>query len=239
MTSGSQAERIADTARHLQETHDDPEATWQTAVEVMQESVDGCDGVGLSMVHRRREVTTVAATCDLAREADRLQYELGEGPCLDAVWERHIVRSRDLAADRRWPTWGPRVADATEARSIVCYQLFTNEDRIGALNLYSRSLDAFDDRTVEEGYAIAAHVSIAVAASQEVDALTQGLASRTVIGQATGMLMERYDLDPARAFSVLSRMSQEGNIKLRTLAEQIVEHRRDGLGEARPQQPLR
>ncbi|MCF6376663.1 GAF and ANTAR domain-containing protein [Nocardioides KLBMP 9356] len=230
MASGSLSERMAWTGRRLQETHDDPRATFQTAVEVTHSSIEECDAVGMSFVSRKHTVTTVAATDELAVVADQLQYDLREGPRLDAVWEKHIVRSRDLSADPRWPTWGPRVSEQTSARSVVSYQLFTNADHLGALNLYSKEVDAFDDTTMEEGYAIAAHISIAVSSALEIDALAQGLASRTVIGQATGILMERYDLDSSRAFSVLARLSSQGNIKIRTLAEQIVDNRHDGVG---------
>ena len=219
------SERMARTARHLQDSHDDVQATFRSAVDVTQSHVDGCDAVGLTFVTGKRQVKTVAATDGLALTADELQYALGEGPCLDAVWEHHVVRSADLEQDQRWPSWGPRVVQDTRARSIMSFQLFTNQDLLGALNLYSKARGAFDDSAFAEGLAIASHVSIAVAASQQIDTLTQGIASRTVIGQATGILMERYDLDAARAFTVMTRMSNQGNIKLRNLAQQIVDHR--------------
>lgn len=225
MDADSLSERMAETARHLQDSHDDVQATFQSAVDVAQSHVDGCDAVGLTFVTRKRHVQTVAATDAMALTADELQYTLGEGPCLDAVWEQHVVRSPDLAHDQRWPSWGPRVVQDTSARSIMSFQLFTNQDLLGALNLYSTSRDTFSDLAFAEGLAIAAHVSIAVAASQQIDNLTRGIASRTVIGQATGILMERYDLDAARAFTVMTRMSSQANIKLRDLAQQIVDNR--------------
>lgn len=224
----SLSERMARTARDLQDDHDDAQATFQSAVEAALRSVEGCDAAGLSFVARKRPLETVAATDDMARVADHLQYELGEGPCLDAVWHQQVVLSRSLEHDERWPAWGPRVVEETSAQSIMSFRLFTNRERLGALNLYSRTPDAFDDSALDEGFAVAAHISIAVSASQEVDHLAQGLTSRTVIGQATGILMERYDLDSVRAFSVLTRMSSQGNVKLRKLSEEIVEHRSAG-----------
>lgn len=217
--------RIAETARRLQETDEDVEATLQSAVEVTHTAIEGCDAVGLSMVRKKQLVETVAATDDMVRLADQLQYELLEGPCLDVLWEHVVVRSGDLDHDERWPSWGPQVVKETEARSIMSFRLFTHADRLGVLNLYSRTRDAFDDLALAEGMSIAAQISIAVSASQKMDVLSQGLVSRTVIGQATGIMMERYDLDPVKAFSVLTRMSNDGNIKLRVLAAQIVADR--------------
>lgn len=231
MEKSSLSRRMANTARLLQDSQDDPHATFQSAVEVAKTAVNGCDAVGLTFVRRGHKVETVAYTDEMALTADHLQYEHEEGPCLDATWEHHVVRSRDLQHDERWPTWGPRVAHQTSAQSILSFQLFTKANHLGALNLYGKALDAFDDLAVEEGFAIAAHVSIAVAAALQVDTLSQGLASRTVIGQATGILMERYDMDAARAFGVLTRMSSQGNVKLRDLAADVVAHRGQGLGE--------
>ena len=225
MDADSLSERMAETARHLQDSHDDMQETFQSAVDVAQSHVDGCDAVGLTFVTRKQHVKTVAVTDGMALTADELQYTLGEGPCLDAVWEQQAVRSPNLEHDQRWPSWGPRVVRETSAQSIMSFQLFTHQDLLGALNLYSTSRDAFDDPAFVEGLVIAAHVSIAVAAAQQVDNLTQGIASRTVIGQATGILMERYDLDAARAFTVMTRMSSQANIKLRNLAQQIVDNR--------------
>ncbi|RYC14864.1 GAF and ANTAR domain-containing protein [Nocardioides zhouii] len=219
------SERIGEAARHLQESHEDIEATLQSAVEVTLASIEGCDAVGLSMVLKRRQIETVAATDTMVRIADQLQYELEEGPCLGVLWERAVMRSGDLEHDERWPSWGPRVVKETEARSIMSFALFTNADHLVALNLYSRSADAFDDLALAEGMSIAAQISIAVSAAQKWDVMSQGLVSRTVIGQATGILMERYDLDPVKAFSVMTRMSNDGNIKLRILAAQIVANR--------------
>lgn len=221
----SLSERMAEAARQLQDHHDDPEGTFRMALDVALINVDHCDGAGLSFVRSRRLVETVAATDPMVVEAERLQHELGEGPCLDAIWEERAVYSPDLRTDQRWPQWGAQVSERTAARSVLSLQLFTHKDTLGALTLYSRTPQAFDAGALEEGMAIAAHVAVAVASSQEVRQLTIGLDTRTVIGQATGLVMERFDLDPARAFSVLARLSSQHNVKLRTLATDIVANR--------------
>ncbi len=221
----SLSERMAAAARELQEV-DDLAHTYQGAVALAVTNIEGCDSAGLSIVRRRRVVETLAATDDMAEAGDRLQYETGEGPCLSAIWEQMTVYCRNLATDQRWPTWGPLVAQQTGARSVLAFQLFTFEDTLGALNLYSRQPDGFDETDREEGLALAAHVAIAVTAAQQIDDLTHALDSRTVIGQATGLLMERYDLTSVVAFAVLTRVSGTQEIKVRDLAEQLVRTRR-------------
>jgi hypothetical protein len=138
---------------------------------------------------------------------DRLQYETGEGPCLDAIWTEETVYNPSLGYDRRWPRWGPRVVGETGAHSVLAFRLFTDRHTVGALNLCSRVHDAFDDTDRREGHALAAHIAIAVASVQQIDSLTDVLDPRSVIGQATGILMERYQLDQPRAFAVLARVS--------------------------------
>src|SRR3977135_3548191 len=102
------------------------------------DTVPGADYAGVSLVQRPRTITTPAATDDLVRDADAVQWSLGEGPCVDAVWERRAVRAGDLCADSRWPLFGPRAA-ALGVRSMLAFRLFTEEDNWGTLNLYSRT----------------------------------------------------------------------------------------------------
>lgn len=221
----SLSERMAAAARELQDVGDLAN-TYLNAVALALTNIDGCDAAGLSIVRRRREVETLAATDDLARVGDRLQYETGEGPCLSAIWEQTTIYSRDLGSDHRWPTWGRLVSQQTGARSVLAFQLFTHEDTLGALNLYARRVDGFDETDREEGLALAAHIAIAVTAAQQIDDLGHALDSRTVIGQATGLLMERYDLSSAVAFAVLTRVSGAQQIKVRDLADELVRTRR-------------
>ncbi|MDN4175629.1 GAF and ANTAR domain-containing protein [Nocardioides sp. SOB77] len=220
------SERMSAAARDLQEHHADPAATFQRAVELVLANIDGCECAGISFVHARKEIDTVASTGQLAVDGDRLQYETGEGPCLDSIWEEQTTYSPDLGRDDRWPAWGPRVVEETKAQSVLSFQLFTHEDTLGALNLYATQRDAFDSEARDEGLAIAAHIAIAVSAAREVRDLSRAMDSRTVIGQATGILMERFDLDGGRAFSVLSRLSSHANVKVRDIAAEIVETRR-------------
>lgn len=215
------SERMAAAARELQEVEDLSD-TYASAVALAVANTDGADAAGLSIIRRRTEVETLAATHDMARAADQLQYETKQGPCLSAIWEHTTIYCPDLATDSRWPVWGPRVAAETDALSVLAFQLFTHEDTLGALNLYSRRRDGFDERDREDGLALAAHIAIAVTSAQRLDDLGHALGSRTVIGQATGVLMERYGLNPVVAFAVLTRVSSQDEVKVRDLAARLV-----------------
>ena len=220
--SGALPERMAAVARELHALQSDPNATLGLAVEAACSGVPGCDGAAVSLVRPGRTVETMVATSDLAATCEALQHELGEGPCLDSVWTEPAVHSADLALDLRWPTWGPRVAEDPGVRSILVLRLFTHGGTLGVLNLYSCQPDTFGAEAHEEGSALAAHLAVAVASAQEVAHLRIGMDSRTVVGQATGVLMERYGLDAVAAFAVLTRLSSTENVKLRTIAAEVV-----------------
>jgi transcriptional regulator with GAF, ATPase, and Fis domain len=185
----------------------------------------GCDAAGVTLVRRKGRLETPVSTDDLVARGDALQYELGEGPCMDAVWEKPLVISRDLAHEDRWPTWGPRVVEELGARSMMCIQLFTDHETVGALNMYSKRADGFDDDDRFEGQALAAHVAVALVAAHRIEHLELALDTRTVIGQAEGILMERFDLSPDRAFEVLKRVSSHSNEKLHLVAQELVRTR--------------
>jgi GAF domain-containing protein len=201
--------------------------TLQKSVHLSVEMIAGCDGAGVSLVRRGRTLDTPAYTDEDVLGSDQLQYELGEGPCLDAVWEEEAVDSPDLAHDDRWPTWAATVVERYGIRSMLCIQLFTTADTLGAMNLYSRTLNGFeadDDR--HEALALGAHVSVALRAALEIEHLNAALDRRTVIGQAEGILMERYGLKAERAFELLRRVSSHSNTKLHDVAAELVRTRR-------------
>jgi GAF domain-containing protein len=139
---------------------------------------------------------------------------------------QETVYSPDLASDERWPVWGPKVAGETGVRSIISYRLFTTNNTLGAMNLYSRSVAAFDSEDSYNGLALAAHVAVALAAARNADNLERAVTTRTVIGQAEGILMERFNISADQAFAVLRRVSQDRNLKLNKVAEEVVTTRK-------------
>jgi GAF domain-containing protein len=212
---------MAAAARELQDQHD-PASTIKVAVALLVQNVEGCEAAGVSLVRSKGTIDAPAASDDVVEIGDRLQAELGEGPCLGAIWEEDMVYVTDLETDPRWPRWGPRLHQATGVRSLLSLRLFTVQNTLGALNLYSSKPDGFGEQDKAEASALAAHIAIAVAAAQRIEQLETALDSRTVVAQACGLLMERYDIDAVRAFALLGRLSSTSNVKLRDLAARLV-----------------
>ena len=183
------------------------------------------DAVGMMLRHRGK-VEPIVSSDPIVARADNLQVELGEGPCLDVVLtdpDQYLIN--DTRNDQCWPRWSSRIAEWGWA-STVSLKLHTNHDVLGSLNLYSHHTDAFSDDDIDIAHLYARHASIVLAAQLEVTNLRDAIAARTVIGQAQGLLMERFDIDADHAFAVLARYSQTGNQKLRKVAEHLVTHRR-------------
>jgi transcriptional regulator with GAF, ATPase, and Fis domain len=196
--------------------------TLQRSVRLAAEMVPGCDEACVSLAHRSRRIDTPAATHDDARRGDKLQYELQEGPCLDAIWTQETVRSDDLLSEGRWPRWAPVAAQELGIRAMLCFQLFTSRDSLGALNLYARQPNAFDHTSADVGYALAAHVAVALSGARELSDMHHAVANRMVIGQAQGVLMERFGLDAAQAFEVLRTAASSKEVSLDRVAAQLV-----------------
>lgn len=225
MVERSLSEDLAAAARELQ-SEVSAQHTMDKVVELARELVPGCEHAGISLVHANRRIDTPAATGDVAVIVDRLQYEFDEGPCLDAIRTEEVAHSSDIGEDARWPRWGPRTAEETGIRSMLCFRLFTFETVVGGLNLYASRPAAFDETDYDHGLALAAHAAVAVARAQQVDQMQLAIDGRTVIGQAQGILMERFDIDAEQAFQVLARVSSHTNTKLRTIANDLIRTRK-------------
>jgi GAF domain-containing protein len=200
-----------------------PDQVLDRTVQLAGEGIEGASAVSISLVDKRRRVTTAAASGELARTGDALQYRLGEGPCLDAVWRAEVVHSGDLAGDPRWPRWAAEVTGELAVRSMLSVRLATHERTFGSLNIYGRPEDAFDGVARTLAGSFAAHAAIAYARAVERQHLESALASRNLIGQAQGILMERHKIPAGTAFDVLVAASQEGNTRLVEVARRIVE----------------
>jgi AmiR/NasT family two-component response regulator len=107
--------------------------------------------------------------------------------------------------------------------SSLSFQLFTSGDSLGALNLYCPYPHGFDAEDRAEGLTLAAHAAVALASAQTEEKLRSAIGNRTVLGQAQGILMERCKISPEKSFEVLRRVSQDGNVKVRDVAQHLVE----------------
>jgi GAF domain-containing protein len=135
------------------------------------------------------------------------------------------VLVRDTAGDPRWPDWSSKVL-SLGVRSVLDVPLTTADGAVGVLGLYSVSPDAFgtDDEAI--AHILARHASVAVATARKEATLAQAVDARKLVGQAMGILMERYGVDGDRAFAILRRYSQDTNTKLRDVAQQLIDTRK-------------
>jgi len=211
----------------------------QTAAQIVDFAMRtlGTDHAGITMLRGRDRFETVGPSSAIVVEADRLQYDAGEGPCVDASTRSRSVMSADLSSDPRWPTWGP-AAVGLGFRSILSAELHAGGRRIGAINLYGSSIRQFTRQDVDVATLFASHAAAALAAVRLREGLQNALDTRTTIGQAQGILMERFDVDADRAFAILRRHSQDGNLRLTRVASQLIETMQlPGAGTSDPQLP--
>lgn len=168
-------------------------------------------------------VRTLSATGEYPAALDEIQRRLQEGPCLTAAWKDHVVRLDDILVETRWPAYCREVAEKSPIRSVLAFELFTGKASTGVLNFYAEAPGAFDDDAVELGLTLATHAALAWHMVRRDEQFRSALASRDVIGQAKGMLMERFDIGAVRAFELLKRLSQNMNMPLAEVAHQVVD----------------
>ncbi|MEW5810856.1 MAG: GAF and ANTAR domain-containing protein [Actinomycetota bacterium] len=191
-------------------------------------AVPGAHAVGLSLVDGDRGVSTLAATIDYATVLDHIQNEFHEGPCLSAAWDNDVIHVDDLAAETRWPRYRSSALTRTPVRSVLSIRLHNDGHRLAALNLYAPSPGVFDEESFEQAMIFAAHTTVAWNLLRRQQQFRNALASRDLIGQAKGILMERFGVDAVAAFELLRRLSQDSNTKLVDVAERLIQA---GVGE--------
>lgn len=195
--------------------------TLQLIVDLAVETVPGCEHAGISLVHGKK-IGTPAASDAVALRLDAVQFEVGEGPCIDAIRTNRIFKSDDLATEARWPLFSARARSETGVVSMLALRLFARGRTLGALNLLSSRYTAFTDESIAVGALFAALAAVALNAAQTEEGLELALKNRDVIGQAKGILMERHRISEPEAFQRLSLASQHLNLRLNAVAEGIV-----------------
>lgn len=218
-----EADLIANLAHEL---HEQP--TVEETIEVLIESapaVVGSAGAGTVLARGGRKWDTGPSTEGLAAKADLLHVELSDGPAVDAIEGRRSVLANNLATDGRWPEWNAAARELGVA-SVLALPLWTSSASMGAILFYDTEPDTFDDASLGIAEILGRHASIAVASARQEESLTRAIDARKLVGQAQGILMERYSLDDRRAFDVLRRYSQTTNTKLNEVARILVSTRR-------------
>lgn len=186
-----------------------------------KDCIPGVDAASISVRCRGGGLETLVPTDGLSLAGDAAQHEAGEGPCVDAAGGEQMIFSGYIGADPRYRKYGPRAADLGII-SQLALEMYAADHIFGGLNLYSRSAEVFDEEARSLAELFAAQGAAALGYAATVRDLNEALASRKVIGQAMGIITERYNLDDNRSFGFLARLSQTGNVKLRTVAAEIV-----------------
>jgi GAF domain-containing protein len=206
----------------------------QDLAECALRAIPAADGVGVTLVRMLSgspHVQTWAVTAPFIEEIDTVQYEdLDEGPCITCMQSQRPAVSGSIGSDRRWPRFGGRVA-RMGVHSVFALPLVVDQHVIGAINSYAYSRDAFGDHAVELGSQFAAPAAVSLynaqllaGAREHTERLQRALASRAVIDQAIGIIRSRSGVSAEEAFERLTRLSQNQNVKLHLVAEQIVDH---------------
>ena len=158
----------------------------------------------------------------MAIQIDQLQYELREGPCYDVISGTHSTIVTFMDDEERWPRFAPRAAELGVG-SMMSFELTEAPGMRSSLNLYSRQGGAIQADAADIAQLFAAHAATTLHLVDRVEQLEAALRTRTVIGQAVGVTMERYAITHDRAFQFLVRLSQNTNVKLRDISGNIVE----------------
>ncbi len=198
------------------------QATLQKIVDLAVETIDGCEHACVSVVEGKR-ISTPASSNDIPRRVDAIQYETGEGPCLDAIRDHQVFQTDDLVEEKRWPSFSQRAFEETGVSSMLCFRLFVEQETLGGLNLSSTRRAAFGDEDRAVGSVFAAHAGVALSTSRHGEHMETALQSRDLIGQAKGIIMAKQGVTADEAFDILRRGSQRLNIKLRELARQVAD----------------
>ena len=202
--------------------------TLQTVATLSAASIPGCDSAGITLRAANGEDATAAASDDYTLEIDKIQYETNEGPCVTALENLEFIQIDAVSEETRWPRFCERAAQHG-FKSSLSYPVKSNGTS-GALNIYAKRERAFSENAISIGYLMASQATVALqnartllASKHLAEELQEALKSRDLIGQAKGILMEREGISDQAAFEMLRTMSQSTNVKLRDVAERVVE----------------
>jgi GAF domain-containing protein len=224
------AHELSELARGLHQA-DDPDEVLREAVEAAVDLVPGAQTGSVTVLLGGKRFTHKAQLGTLPARVDAVMTELDEGPCLDALLrERGVIRVDDMLHETRWPRFAPRAAELG-ALSMLAFPVSVTDDNLCALNLYAREPGAFTDESEDIGRLLATHAAVAYSGAQREENLLAAIETRDQIGQAVGLLMERYSITSGRSFDTLVRFSRQTNRKLRDVAAELIRDAEAGAHE--------
>ena len=189
-----------------------------------KELIPGADTAGVLLIGKGGKFESIAGTSELPYRLDELQMKFSEGPCVEAALDELIVRTEDFRSEHRWPRYSAAVVEIG-VLSGLSLKLYTADRTAGALNLFSFQPKAFDAEDETTGVVLAAHAAAAILASRQGEQLESALSTRDRIGQAKGIIMERFGVDDVQAFEMLRRLSQDSNTRLIEVAQRVIDTR--------------
>jgi GAF domain-containing protein len=219
--TGRTAESLEVLARALHVRNAELQPTLQAIVSAAVSMLSPAQEAGLA-IFSGGQLTPRASTGEPPLLLDRLQQELGDGPCIRAARHQSAFRIEDTRQDQRWPEFSTEAA-RLGVRSMLCVPLWVHEQCLGALSLYAGQAAAFTDLHERVTTLLATFAALALAEAQRAGQMHDALGNRDVIGQAKGIVMERYDVTADAAFGVLARVSQAENVKLAEIARRLAE----------------
>jgi hypothetical protein len=231
MTASSSPAELAEVfdniAQRLSAAADDKSALFMVA-EAATRHIDGADYAGITVGRHGQRFETVAATDEVVHRCDQIQYDLGSGPCVDAVIAEPVYNAQDLRVDTRWPQFGHRCVEQTGIVSMLSMRLFieSDADLIAGLNMYSHAARAFDENSEAFAHLLATHGALAVgkaAAEDKSRNLMRALDTSREIGMAMGIVMSSHKVTRDQAFDLLRMASQHTHRKLADIASEITE----------------
>ncbi len=217
------AARIAEIARRLYARRTIDGSVVTELVEHAVAELPGADFANITVTASQFDIHTPAATHEWAVRIDDIQRATQEGPCLASAWEHRMVHVEDLSRENRWPRFCAEALAHTPVRSVMGFQLFLTGKSMGALNVFAERPNAFDHRTRQLGSLFAAHSALVWDAARRESQFQEALASRDIIGQAKGMIMERYSKDANQAFEMLRQLSHDANVPLAKVAAKVID----------------
>jgi GAF domain-containing protein len=210
----------------VQQLYSRPDTDSDTVVAELAEhaaaEIPGAGYAGITVTRNHKHIDTPAATHKWPILLDEIQQLHREGPCLTAAWEEKTIHVADLETEDRFPLYRRDALEQTPIRSVMSFQMFIAGQTMGALNVYAEQAHAFGQESRGIGLIFAAHSSVAWNAARRDEQFRQALASRDTIGQAKGMIMERYSVDAVQAFDVLRKLSQDSNVPLAQVARELI-----------------
>ena len=220
-------------AQIVQDLYGRPDADSDTVIAELAEhaavEIPGAQYAGVTVTRNAKQIDTPAATHKWPVLLDEIQQRHREGPCLTAAWEEKTIHVANLETDERFPLYARDALEQTPIKSVMAFQMWVAGETMGALNVYAETANAFGPASRAIGLVFAAHSSVAWNAARRDEQFKKALGSRDVIGQAKGMLMERYGVDAFQAFDLLRKLSQDSNTPLFEIAADLVEQQQSAI----------